>query len=703
MIHPVKIVGDDMPTGFDPNVMPCSPCVARLQSPAEQLERLRERILEQTDPLVTLTHLLHLCRDEHQVLWAQVTDPRIRAILTTILHPIEAIAVSRPAESTLDTPMRSALAEVLIPVEGVAPVMIAHALARFVDQHYGDFLADSFRRRSPYQPAVGDPIPLGVPDIRAVMDMRPTAPPWRLANRLDETRRVRLAGGWATQFRIVFDYSLFDALADLVTIDTIIATCHPNTALTELTLPADPAQPAFPVRPTNVRQQRRILDELIGAAAAAGASIVVLPELCVTESLSRRLQAWVRRPDGPRLLVAGSYHHSEGSPRRRRNTAAAWVRGHPDPLIHEKHSPAQHPILEDIQPQGWPELRVYVTAAGWHIVVAICRDLLNPQAVHALTEAGANLVLVPAMSERLTPFTGQIAHLVGSSQALVAVANNPADWADPDNHAVHRPARALFGHPGLGQQTRLVASADAAAGFTTMHVRSALIGWTSIDAQAGPDRASHSGSASPAVIPPWAQSLAAAMARRYPQLTQEPRQVVTLRPAAVLVVLTSGPAGPRVLLTERATDLCDYPGRLTFPGGAQDSGDTGPIDTALREAAEEIGLNPHSVHLLGALPAMTDPESKFLVTPVLTWCAHPEYSGPVNLAEVASILELDVRAIGTRLCDANPGPQQQHSNSGMEPALNRLGALTATVIDILSGLLGADTTLDKPAPDPATT
>lgn len=189
-----------MPTGFDPNVGPCSPCVARLQSPAERLETLRERVLEQTDPLVTLTHLLHLCRDEHQVLWAQLTDPRIRAILTTILRPIEAIAVSRPAESTLDTPMRGALAQALIPVGGVAPVMIAHALARFVDQHYGDFLADSFRRRSPYQPAVGDPIPLGVPDIRAVMDMRPTAPPWRLANRLDETRRVRLAGGGPPNF-----------------------------------------------------------------------------------------------------------------------------------------------------------------------------------------------------------------------------------------------------------------------------------------------------------------------------------------------------------------------------------------------------------------------------------------------------------------------------------------------------------------------
>lgn len=101
----------------------------------------------------------------------------------------------------------------------------------------------------------------------------------------------------------------------------------------------------------------------------------------------------------------------------RRNTAIAWLRGHPDLVTHDKHSPAEHPIHEDIQPHGWPELWIYVRADGWHLALAICRDLLNPQAVHALSEAGANLVLAPAMSERLTPFTRQIAHMVLPQQS----------------------------------------------------------------------------------------------------------------------------------------------------------------------------------------------------------------------------------------------------------------------------------------------
>lgn len=464
--------------GLDPRDEPCAPCVAQLYSPAERLMALRAAVHTEPDPLVTLTHLLHLCRDEHPVLWEQAADPDIRAALTTVLAPFHTMVESHPATATLDEPVRQALSEALRPVDGLSTVVIAHALAQLLDDHYGQSFADSFRRRSPYQPGVGDPVPLGGPDIRELMDMQPTSPPWRLANRLDETRRVRLAGEWATQFRIVFDYSLFDTLADLVTVDTIIATCHPNRALNEFTLPRDPTQPAFPVQPTDLDRQRRHLDQLIGRAAAAGASIIVLPELCVTESLARHLQDWVCREDGPRLLVAGSYHHVEGSPPRRRNTAVGWVRGHDQPLTHHKHSPAEQPILEDIQPQGWPELRVYVTSDGWHLVIAICRDLLNPQAVQTLAETGVNLVLVPAMSESLLPFTGQVAHLVGSGQAIVALANNPADWDRTGDRAPHRSARALFGHPGLGQQTRLVTSPDTTPGIATLNVRSGLIGWT---------------------------------------------------------------------------------------------------------------------------------------------------------------------------------------------------------------------------------
>lgn len=677
-----------MSNGFDSNEVPASSCVARLHSPAERLQYLRRSLRDESDPLVALTHLLHLCRDEHHLLWDQLTDPHLRAMTRPALRRLHAIAGSRPAQAELDQPLRAAMADALIAGGDVAPVVIAHALAEFLDSHYKTGLAASFQRRSPYQPAVGDPIPLGVPDIREVIEMRPTSPPWRLANRLDETRHVRLAGAWATRFRIVFDYSAFDALAGVVTADTIIATCHPNRDLNEFRLPADRTRPAFPVGPNDMTRQELLIDGHVRDAVFAGASIVVLPELCATESLSYRLEDWVRRDGGPKLLIAGSFHHREHSAGRRANTSIAWLRGHSRPLIHDKLSPAEHPIAEDIQPQGWPEWRIYVSSDGWHLVMAICRDLLNPEAVHALTEAGANLILVPAMSETLGPFTGQIGHLVSSSQALVAVANNPADWSD--STGVQRPARALFGHPGLGQQVRLVTPPDSGPGIAAMHVRSAKITWSGT--ADGAMLAAGSADSPPSQTDriQWLQALAVTLRARYQQSggRRAPgADAISLRRAAVLVLLTDGLHGLQVLLTERASDLRDYPGRLTFPGGACDFDDIDIVGTALREAEEEIGLDPASVQVVGSLPPIGDPEMRFLVTPVLGYSARPRYHAPTNLAEVAAVRVVDLWRI-SQLNVSDP------SNSPTPP----LGTMTSTVIDLVVALLHDHCSLHQGGP-----
>ena len=299
---------------------------------------------------------------------------------------------------------------------------------------------------------------------------------------------------------MVFDYSLADTLSGLVTADTLIATCHPNRSIEEFALPRDGHGRTFPIRPLDLETQRCEINRLIATAPGAGADIVVLPELCVTEALAADLKHWTLRSDGPRLLVVGSYHHEDPQEegritRRRRNTALAWARGFERPITHDKHSPADAPIAEGIQPQGWPEIRVHVID-GWHLVIAVCRDLLNPQAVHALTEVGANLVLVPAMSETLLAFGGQGANLVGSCQAVVAVANNPGEWSSEDG-SPRRPARALFGHPSLDEQTIAVHPPTPAPGVALMAVRSATVTWLpgSPDSAASSNRTTGFGSA----------------------------------------------------------------------------------------------------------------------------------------------------------------------------------------------------------------
>ena len=633
--------------------------------------------------MVGLTQLLRLCRDEHPTLWEHHADPRCRARIATLLTPVVEALPDPGTESVVAPRVRVALAASLAPISDTPPVVVAHAIAELLDTHYGHTFTEWFRHRSPYQPAVGDPIPLDSPDLRRITDMPPTAPPWRLANRLDETRRVRLAGAWTTQFRVVFDYGAFDALAGLIATDTIMATCHPNHDLTEFDLLRDRREPAFPIRPIDLEGQRDRINGLLSDATGAGAQVVVLPELCVTEQLAFELEAWVRRPGPLRLLVAGSFHHTDAAdPARRANRAMAWVRGHPTPLIYDKHSPADRPVMEDITPPGWPELRVHVTADGWHLVIAICRDLLNPHAVHALTEIGANLVLAPSMSETLVPFGGPVAQLVGSAQALVAVANNPSQWSDPDHpDEIQSPARALFGHPGFGQQTRLVQAPDRRRGLALLHVGTGRLGWqpASSDIVARREPTTEPG---PNVLPPsWVRPL---FERAAPPAASSPT-LVTLRAAAVLVLLTGGPDRPHALLTGRAPDLTHYPGQLVFPGGMADPGDRGPVDTALREAQEEIGLDPASVHIIGTLPPFGLPASGFLVTPVLAWSNQPRFSHAANPAEVTTVRSVP---LGHPTPGTGRVEQVDDAGSALAAPEPNVGVMTAIVLELLTARLG---------------
>src|SRR5829696_5185221 len=92
------------------------------------------------------------------------------------------------------------------------------------------------------------------------------------------------------------------------------------------------------------------------------------------------------------------------------------------------------------------------------------------------------------------------------------------------------------------------------------------------------------------------------------------------RPAAVLVLIAPDAAGDaRVVLIERTTYDGHHSGEMSFPGGAAEAGDPDLVATALREAAEEIGLEPRAIGLrvVGQLEPFWIPVSNFRVTPVI--------------------------------------------------------------------------------------
>jgi 8-oxo-dGTP pyrophosphatase MutT (NUDIX family) len=111
----------------------------------------------------------------------------------------------------------------------------------------------------------------------------------------------------------------------------------------------------------------------------------------------------------------------------------------------------------------------------------------------------------------------------------------------------------------------------------------------------------------------------------------------TGRASAVLIAFAEGPRGPSVLLIERAADLRKHAGQVAFPGGSLDPTDASLNAAALREAEEEVGLDPATVRVVAELPAIFIPVSGFVVTPVLAWWETPHEVGPVDAAEVAKV------------------------------------------------------------------
>lgn len=101
-----------------------------------------------------------------------------------------------------------------------------------------------------------------------------------------------------------------------------------------------------------------------------------------------------------------------------------------------------------------------------------------------------------------------------------------------------------------------------------------------------------------------------------------PADATGVRRSAVLMLFGEGPAGPDLLLTERAHHMRSHPGQVSFPGGSLDPGET-PRETALREAQEETGLDPAGVEVFGELPQLWLPPSNFAVAPVLAWWREP--------------------------------------------------------------------------------
>jgi 8-oxo-dGTP pyrophosphatase MutT (NUDIX family) len=191
-------------------------------------------------------------------------------------------------------------------------------------------------------------------------------------------------------------------------------------------------------------------------------------------------------------------------------------------------------------------------------------------------------------------------------------------------------------------------------------------------------------------LPTWWEPLAgrAAVARRS-DFTRWPTPPVGGRRSAVLILLGEQPTtGPDVLLLQRAATLRNHAGQPAFPGGAADPGDVDASATAMREAVEEVGLDPTSTTVVATLPRLWIPVSGYIVTPVLAWWRTPHPVEPVDLAEVARVERVPVH----ELVDPANRLRVRHPSGYIGPAFDVRDMLvwgfTAGIINTLLELGG---------------
>lgn len=190
----------------------------------------------------------------------------------------------------------------------------------------------------------------------------------------------------------------------------------------------------------------------------------------------------------------------------------------------------------------------------------------------------------------------------------------------------------------------------------------------------------------PDSVPDWLQTLVKRTADLDPGHFGWPKHTPpdSARPAAVLILFGDGEHGPDVLLLRRADNLNSHPGQVAFPGGSLDDVDRGPVDAALREAVEEVGLRPSGVRPVARLPELHVPHSGFRVTPVVAHWAEPSPVAPMDSGETASVARVPL----SRLIDPENRVRVRLSSGMAGPAFLVPGMLVwGFTGGLLAGLL----------------
>lgn len=120
-------------------------------------------------------------------------------------------------------------------------------------------------------------------------------------------------------------------------------------------------------------------------------------------------------------------------------------------------------------------------------------------------------------------------------------------------------------------------------------------------------------------------------------------------PAAVLMLFVYRNGEPHLVFTQKSQTVPHHQGQFSFPGGVVETFDGSRVETALREAHEEIGLDPAAVEVLGVLDDTPTATTRFVITPVVGLCRVAPTLTPDG-REIERLVEIPLRRLLDPAC-----------------------------------------------------
>lgn len=143
-------------------------------------------------------------------------------------------------------------------------------------------------------------------------------------------------------------------------------------------------------------------------------------------------------------------------------------------------------------------------------------------------------------------------------------------------------------------------------------------------------------------LPYWFSSIVDVLDKPMEFSWLAPKDLSKARQSAVLLLFSDHDNQPHLTFIKRAAGLTHHPNQIAFPGGVIEQSDKDAITTALREAQEEIGLNPSTVLPIGKLPQISIEVTGFAVTPVISYWYQPHSLSVLQPAEVEEVFTVPI-------------------------------------------------------------